>query len=185
MPSATRATTQKPVAEREITLIRTFDAPRELVFSMWTEARHLARWWSPHHFDNPVCEVDARVGGAILVHMRRPDGNVHVMDGVYREIVLPSRIVFTTSVDEKGVRVLEGHNVVTFEEVDGKTRLTVQAKASVFFEPGKFMLAGMEAGWSQSLEKLQALVGLCPRDEQRSDHAIVGRRPMSARQAQP
>lgn len=153
------ATTQKPVAEREITLVRTFDAPRELVFRMWTEPKHLAQWWGPHYFDNPVCEADARVGGAILIHMRGPDGKAHAMGGVYREITPPTRIVFTTSVDDNGVRLLEGHNVVTFEEVGGKTKMTLLAKVSGFTDIAKAMVGGFDAGWSQSLEKLQTLVG--------------------------
>ncbi len=152
------ATTQKPIVEREITLVRVFAAPRELVFRMWTDPNHLAQWWGPHHFDNPVCEADAREGGKILIHMRGPDGNAHVMDGVYREISPPTRIVFTTSVDHSGVRLLEGHNVVTFEELDGKTKLTLQAKVSGFADIAKAMVGGFEAGWSQSLEKLAALV---------------------------
>src|SRR5205807_2929833 len=89
-----------PVVEREITFVRTFDAPRELVFRMWTDAKHLAEWWGPRHFDNPVCEADARPGGPILIHMRGPDGMVHVMGGAYSEIIPPTRIVFTTSVDD-------------------------------------------------------------------------------------
>jgi uncharacterized protein YndB with AHSA1/START domain len=163
MPAAA-ATTQTPIVEREITLVRIFDAPRELVFSMWTDARHLAQWWGPHHFDNPVCEADARPGGKILIHMRGPDGNAHVMDGVYREITPPTRIVFTTSVDDGGVRLLEGHNVVTFEEHDAKTKLTLQAKVSGFTEITRMMVGGFEAGWTQSLEKLEAAVGSLRRE---------------------
>ena len=112
----------------------------------------------PHQFDNPVCEADAREGGKILIHMRGPDGRAHVMDGVYREITPPTRIVFTTSVDDAGVRLLEGHNVVTFEEHGGKTRLTLQAKVSGFTEITRFMVGGFEGGWTQSLEKLEALI---------------------------
>src|SRR5262249_39089110 len=78
MPTAA-STTRKPVAERELTFVRTFDAPRDLVFSMWTDPKHLAQWWGPHQFDNPVCEADARAGGALLIHMRGPDGSIHVM----------------------------------------------------------------------------------------------------------
>ena len=159
MPSTAPAPTQKPVVEREITLVRVFNAPRELVFSMWTDAKHLAQWWGPHHFDNPVCEADARAGGKILIHMRGPDGGAHVMDGIYREITPPSRIVFTTSVDDHGVRLLEGHNVVTFEDLGGKTKLTLQAKVSGFTEITRMMVGGFEAGWTQSLEKLQTLIG--------------------------
>ncbi len=156
-------TPQKPIVEREITLVRTFDAPRELVFSLWTDAKHLAQWWGPHQFDNPVCEADARAGGKILIHMRGPDGRAHVMDGVFREITPPARIVFTTSVDDGGVRLLEGHNVVTFEEVGGKTRLTLQAKVCGFTEITRMMVGGFEAGWTQSLEKLEALVAAVAR----------------------
>jgi uncharacterized protein YndB with AHSA1/START domain len=152
-------TTRTPVAEREITFVRTFDAPRELVFSMWTEAKHLAQWWGPHHFDNPVCKADARVGGAILIHMRGPDRSVHVMDGVYLEITPYTRIAFTTSVDDNGVRLLEGTNVVTFEQDGGKTKMTLQAKVSGFTEIAKMMVGGFNAGWTQSLEKLEALLG--------------------------
>jgi uncharacterized protein YndB with AHSA1/START domain len=156
MPVTTSSRT--PVAERELTFVRTFDAPRELVFSMWTEAKHLAQWWGPHHFDNPVCEAEARPGGPIVIHMRGPDGNVHVMGGAYVEIMPYTRIVFTTSVDDNGVRLLEGRNVVTFEEAGGKTRMTVQSKVSGFAEIAKMMVGGFEAGWTQSLEKFEAFV---------------------------
>ena len=44
--------------ERELVLTRIFDAPRELVFRMWTDPKHLARWWGPKDFTNPVCEVE-------------------------------------------------------------------------------------------------------------------------------
>ena len=54
----------------ELTITRVFDAPRDLVFEAWTDAKHLAKWWGPHHFTNPVCELDVRVGGAIRIDMR-------------------------------------------------------------------------------------------------------------------
>ena len=147
MPATAHKTNPKPVAEREITLVRVFDAPRELVFRMWTDAKHLAQWFGPHTYTNPVCKVDARVGGAILIHMRAANGDVHVIDGAYREITPLDRIVFTTSVDDdNGRRILEGHNVVTFEDLGGNTRLTLQAKAVGFVEEAKAMLAGMERG---------------------------------------
>ena len=57
------------VREREIVTTRVFNAPRELVFSMWTAAEHLAAWWGPHGFTNPKCEADPRPGGKLLIHM--------------------------------------------------------------------------------------------------------------------
>ena len=55
---------------RELIFTRILDAPRELVFKLWTEPHHLAQWWGPKGFTNPVCELDARVGGAIRVDRR-------------------------------------------------------------------------------------------------------------------
>ena len=43
----------------DVVFTRTFDAPRELVFKVWTEEKHLARWWGPERFTNPVCRADA------------------------------------------------------------------------------------------------------------------------------
>ena len=68
--------------DREIVLTRVFDAPRELVFKVWTNPKHVALWWGPHGFSNPFCELDLRPGGAILIHMRGPDGIVYSMTGV-------------------------------------------------------------------------------------------------------
>ena len=74
------AAQQKPTyAERELTITRVFDAPRALVFQAWTDAKHLAQWWGPRDFTNPVCEIEARAGGAIRIHMRGPDGVVYKM----------------------------------------------------------------------------------------------------------
>jgi hypothetical protein len=59
---------------RELVIARVFDAPRSLAFSAWTSPNHVAQWWGPHGFTNPVCELDARPGGAIRIHMCGPDG---------------------------------------------------------------------------------------------------------------
>src|SRR5947209_11418295 len=80
----------------DLVITRVFDAPRELVFKMWVDERHLAQWWSPHGFTNPVCKLDARPGGAIRVDMRGPDGATHPMTGEFREIVEPERLIFSS-----------------------------------------------------------------------------------------
>src|SRR6201981_2378158 len=89
------AATQEKPAEREITITRVFDAPRAMVFKAWTDAKELAQWWGPKGFTNPVCELDVRVGGAIRIHMRSPDGSVYPMKGDFREIVPPERLAFS------------------------------------------------------------------------------------------
>ncbi len=144
-----------PLAQRPLVLTRVFDAPRALVFEAWTKPEYLARWWGPHHFTNPVCEVDLRPGGALLIHMRGPDGIVYPMTGVFQEIVPLERLVFTSTPQ---VGVLKVLTTVTFEERGGKTTVTVEAKVLEATAAASRMLDGMEAGWSQSLERLGDLV---------------------------
>jgi uncharacterized protein YndB with AHSA1/START domain len=132
-----------------------FDAPRALVFKAWTDPRHLARWWGPKGFTNPVCEVDARVGGAWRVVMRAPDGTDYPCGGVYREIVEPERLVFTNiATDKEGNTIIDGLTTVLFAEEGGKTRLTLRTRGAAMVPYAAAYLAVMEAGWTQSLERL-------------------------------
>lgn len=150
----------KPIAERELTFMRIFDAPRELVFKLWTDPKHMAQWWGPRGFTNPVCALDARPGGAILIHMRAPNGDTHPMTGTFDTIVEPELLVVTAVArDLDGNPLLEAITTVTFEQQGGKTKLTLHAKAVGIAPIASQMLAGMEPGWTQSLEKLEELVG--------------------------
>jgi uncharacterized protein YndB with AHSA1/START domain len=145
--------------EKEVRFTRVFDAPRELVFKVWTEPKHLALWWGPHGYTNPVCEVDVRPGGAIRIDMRGPDGTVYVMTGVYQEVVRPERLVYTISVlDEEGAPLFELPTTLTFAENGGKTTLTLHAKVVKATAKAAPMIAGMGEGWSQMLERLAAYV---------------------------
>jgi uncharacterized protein YndB with AHSA1/START domain len=154
--TATASTKHEAV---ELTVTRVFDAPRELVFKAWIDPKQMAQWWGPQGFTNPVCELDVRPGGAIRIDMRAPDGVVHPMTGTFREIVAPERLVFTAvAEDQAGKPLLEALTIVTFEEQGGKTKLTVQASAVGVVDVGWQMLEGMEAGWTQSLERLAELV---------------------------
>jgi uncharacterized protein YndB with AHSA1/START domain len=156
----TATTNRKPSATRELTITRVFDAPRSLVFKMWTDPKHMARWWGPHGFTNPVCELDVRPGGAIRIDMRGPDGVVYPMTGVFHEIVEPERLVFTAvAEDDDGNPQLEALTTVTFAEQGGKTTVAVHASAVGLVAAAAQMLEGMQAGWTQSLERLAALVG--------------------------
>ncbi|HEX9222992.1 MAG TPA: SRPBCC domain-containing protein, partial [Candidatus Acidoferrales bacterium] len=114
--------------EQELVLTRVFDAPRELVFKVWTDPKHVAQWWGPHGFTNPVCELDLRPGGAIRIHMRGPDGTVYPMTGVYQEVVPPERLVFTSAaLDANGNPMFEVLTTVTFAEESGKTKQILRA----------------------------------------------------------
>jgi uncharacterized protein YndB with AHSA1/START domain len=144
---------------REVTITRVFDAPREVVFRAWTDARQLARWWGPKGFKNPVCEIDARPGGALRIVMRAPDGVEHPMRGVIQEIVPPERLVFTAvATDADDGPILEGLTTVTFVEHKGRTILTLRASAVAVVDHAAAHLNGMEVGWTQSIDRLAAEV---------------------------
>jgi len=149
--------TAKPV-EREITLTRVFDAPRDRVWKAWTDPQHLARWWGPKGFSNPVCELDARVGGSWRIVMRAPDGAEYPCGGVYREIVALERLVFTNiATDKDGKPIIDGLTTVTFADAGGgKSKLTLHTRGTALVDYAAAYLQGMETGWSQSLDRLEA-----------------------------
>jgi|SRR5690348_1995005 len=141
--------------EAEVVITRIFDAPREVVFKAWTDPKQLAKWFGPTGFTNPICEADARVGGAWHIVMRAPDGTEHPCGGVYREVVKPERLVFTNiATDKEGNPILDGLTTVIFEEHEGKTRLTMRTRATAVVDYAVAYLKGMEAGWAQTLDRL-------------------------------
>jgi uncharacterized protein YndB with AHSA1/START domain len=84
-------------------LRRVFDAPRGLVFEVWTKAEHFTRWFGPHTAEIIDCEIDARPGGVIRFGHRFPGGTPLHMKGTFVEVVLNERLVFTLGVvDEHG-----------------------------------------------------------------------------------
>ncbi len=141
---------------KELTLTHIFDAPRALVFKAWTDPSHLAKWWGPNGFTNPVCEANAVPGGAIRIHMYHPDFPDHWVKGVFRELDEPNRIVFENNghVGEHNEPFIESVTTVTLDELDGKTKLTLHVLVNTYKPEMESALAGMEEGWSQSLARL-------------------------------
>ena len=153
--------------ERRVVLSRLFEAPRELVYRMWTEPEHMARWWGPACFTNPVCELDVRPGGALRIVMRAPDGTEYPMVGTFREVVPPERLVLLTfALDGEENPLLENLISVTFAEEGERTKLTVEAEAVGFVPIAAQMLAGMEEGLSQSLVRLAELLPAATADRE-------------------
>lgn len=105
-------------ARQELILTRILGAPRSLVFKAWTDPKHLARWWGPRGFTNPVSELDVRPGGRMRIDMRGPDGTSYPMKDIFHEIVEPQRLVLRSTAleDAAGRPLLEILNTVTFDE---------------------------------------------------------------------
>jgi uncharacterized protein YndB with AHSA1/START domain len=152
-------------AARELVITRVFDAPRELVWQAWTDPEHMKRWWGPQHFTAPACKIDLRVGGHYHFCMRSPEGQEFWNTGVYREVVAPSRLVYTSNfADEKGNIVPASHYhlpgewpaemvvTVTLEEHEGKTTMTMRQQGV----PAGVMSEMTSMGWNGSFDKLAA-----------------------------
>ena len=137
--------------ERELVITRVLDAPRRLVFKAWTEPERVVRWWGPQGFTMPSCKMDVRPGGAFRFCMRSPDGTDHWLQGVYREIVEPERLVLTWAwEDAEGKPGHETQVTVSFAEHGAKTKLTLH---QAVFETATAR-DSHQGGWTSSLDRL-------------------------------
>src|SRR5262245_31388540 len=111
-------------SDREIVMTRVFNAPRHLVFKAWTTPEHMKHWYGCSISTLRACEIDLRPGGAyrFVLHAHGVD---HTMQGAYREIVRPSRLVYTEGYVTDGFASNEALVTVTFVEKDGMTTLTI------------------------------------------------------------
>ena len=91
-------------SDREIAMVRAFDAPREMVFEAWTTPALVKRWLlGPSGWSMPVCEIDLRIGGRYrFVWRRDSDGSEMAMGGVYRDLVAAALIVATSGSTSPG-----------------------------------------------------------------------------------
>jgi len=109
---------------KDLVLTRLINAPRELVFAAFTDPRHVRQWWGPRDFPATHVELDARVGGRWRNCLTSVDGRELWQHGVFREVVPPSRLVFTFVWEEAGERGLETLVTITLADAGGRTRLT-------------------------------------------------------------
>jgi uncharacterized protein YndB with AHSA1/START domain len=151
MAARSNAVVTEP-SERELTIERIFDAPRELVFKCWTEPERLARWIGPKGFSGTILTCELREGGNYRAHMRGPDGQDHWQHGVFREIAPPERIVRTYCWTDADGRPTQPETLltVTFADLGGRTRLTLH---QAVFE-SVTACDEHRGGWSTAFDKL-------------------------------
>jgi uncharacterized protein YndB with AHSA1/START domain len=154
-------------SEVAVVIERSFDAPIDLIWAMWTNPDHFRVWFGPEGASIPVAKMDVRVGGTRLVcmEMETPQGPMRMwFTGEYREVVENRRLVYTESMaDESGNLVSpsemgmpEGHPVTTeirveLEGVGGRTRMVMTHAGIPKDSPGA-------AGWTMAFDKLVRLV---------------------------
>jgi uncharacterized protein YndB with AHSA1/START domain len=139
-------------SDLEIKMVRTFDAPRALVFEAHSKAEHVKHWWGR---GNPLdCEMDFRPGGGWRFVEHAPDGEKYAFRGEYREIVAPERIVQTFEFEGMPGQVC----VETLEltEADGRTTVTSVTRFDTKDERDGMVSSGMESGARESYDALAA-----------------------------
>jgi uncharacterized protein YndB with AHSA1/START domain len=141
---------------QEITINRTFDAPRELVWKAWTEPDQLAQWWGPRGSSAPLERItmDVRPGGAFSVTLVSAEGNEMTIAGVYREVVEPERLVLDEPAE--GSWHEGAVSVATFTDLgDGRTEMVVQTTIHTTDE----MRVTAQAGMERTFDRLGELLG--------------------------
>jgi uncharacterized protein YndB with AHSA1/START domain len=163
------STSSPPGQDQKFVITRIFDAPRDLMFKVWTECEHLNRWWGPKSFVMRHCKVDLRPGGLFHYRIQSPDGLEMWGKFVYREIVAPERLVFISSFSDENAGITthpmapnwprEILSTITFTERDGKTEVKVEwlpheateLERQTFLE----MKDSMNKGWTGTFEQLE------------------------------
>jgi uncharacterized protein YndB with AHSA1/START domain len=140
-------------SDEQILITREFNAPKHLVYEAWTTPELLKRWWSAKRGEMTLAEVDLRVGGSWRYVMMTDDGVEVAFHGEYREIVPNERLV-STEVYE-GMPDAEALDTVTFEEVDGRTLLTLLVQHRSKQHRDAHINSGMEAGLQDALDLLE------------------------------
>ena len=149
--SHARPSAAADAAEGDLVITRLVDAPRDMVYAAWTDPKQAMQWWGPEGFAVVALDMDLRPGGQWRKCMRAPDGNDYWRKGVYREVVVPERLVFTyVSDDPLGAPGHETLVTVTFEKRGAKTLMTLR-HSGFDSKPARDSHLG---GWTSCIERL-------------------------------
>ncbi len=141
-----------------LSIAREFAAKRKNVFRAWVEKDLFVRWWGPHGFTTPVCEMDLRPGGVFRTVLLGPDGRKYPTEGVYREISPPTRLVFSMPFGGEGQPKHESFCEMTLIESKGLTRINVRWRHQTMADREAHEKMGFHKGWRQTLERLEKVV---------------------------
>ena len=149
--------------KKEVTITRILDVPRATVWRAWTDPKIVPKWWGPRGVTIPECEIEPRKGGKIHIVMLAgkelgpAEGTRWPMTGTFEEVTPQSRLVFAANAEDGNSQtILETRTTVTFDEIQGKTKVTVHTllTKSTDTPQAKFAVQGMEMGWNQQMDKL-------------------------------
>ena len=140
----------------ELTLTRVFNAPRELLYKVFTDPKHKAIWWRCDTITNIYVQMDVRPGGAWRIIQKSGDGKEFAFHGKYLEVIPPEKIVNTSEFEGMPGHVIT--ETATFEEQAGKTKLTITSLFQNIEDLEGMIKAGMESGATESMEHIEELL---------------------------
>ena len=108
-------------SNREMSIQRLVNAPRELVWKVWTDPEHIKHWWGPSGFTNTISKMEVKTGGAWEFIMHGPDGTDYKNKHIYKEIVKPEKLVLEHVTGPKFLMT------VTFEDQGDKTLVSIHS----------------------------------------------------------
>jgi uncharacterized protein YndB with AHSA1/START domain len=154
--TSTRSAILTLPTDEQILITREFNAPRHSVWRAWTEPDLVRRWWHAKRGEVTVCEIDFRLGGKWRYVQVTPDGFEVGFHGEYLEIVPDERLVTTETYEglPEGVSDEEGStvNTATFDELGGRTTLTLLIQAVNKTSRDAIIESGMEDGLQDALD---------------------------------
>ncbi|HEY4875059.1 MAG TPA: SRPBCC family protein [Puia sp.] len=130
------------ITNLELTITRLFNAPRQLMWEVWTNPEHIKNWWGPNGFTNTIFTMDVKNGGIWDFIMHGPDGTDYKNENVFAEIMKPEKIVYDH------VNYPKHHTTITFKEQGNKTLVTM----TMIFETAELK--------EQSVKTFKADIGL-------------------------
>ena len=142
------------------TIDRTFDAPRDRVYLLWTDPRLVALWWGCDGATNDVSEFDVRPGGKWRINMTVPGGAVYPNAGVFR-VVVPNELIeySETMPGQPGSGLIEIWHRVAFIDVGAaKTRVELIVSAPTAEDCAHLLRIGIQTGATQSFERMNSLL---------------------------
>lgn len=146
---------------KTIEAVRLLDAPRDLVWTVFSDPRHLAEWWGPDGFSLTTHSFDMRPGGVWRFVMHGPDGRDYQNRITFEEVVRPERLVYRHGGGDD-VEPVQFRVAVTFEDAGGKTRLAWRMMFPTAQHRDQVIKAyGADKGLVQTLARLsQHLAGM-------------------------
>jgi uncharacterized protein YndB with AHSA1/START domain len=151
------ASAVEPIADREVVIEREFEVPARFLFAAWSRPEHLRKWFGPAGWPVTLCEMDFRKGGRFRIAMTGPSGEQNTpFGGTYLEIVPNRKIVYDNAFEEPGAEKMVV--TVTFEEMDGKTKLVMRTLFASVAMRNEHVGGGFVEGVGSGLDQLADVV---------------------------